>query len=50
MIQPKISVLSVCYNAVFVIGMLPFRHCLWFMPQAVLARTKWRRPLMVRQP
>ena len=28
MIQPKISVLSVCYNAVFVIGMLPFRHCL----------------------
>lgn len=28
MIQPKISVVTVYYNAVFVIGMLPFRHCL----------------------
>ena len=28
MIQSEISVLAVCYNAVFVIGMLPFRHCL----------------------
>ena len=26
MIQPKISVVTVCYNAVFAIGMLPFRN------------------------
>ena len=28
MIQPKISVVTVCYNAVFAIVMSPFRHCL----------------------
>lgn len=28
MIQPKISLVTVCDNAVFAIVMLPFRHCL----------------------